>query len=142
MARGRQQASALIIHYHFIRKLKHITNKLNPDALLPCPRAECHSLKAALECILAGSYWPNDRVKSIRPEATGACERCGEPDSALHQFWTCSHNQHIDDPRVSTAQDLIPLAVAEANVFPCLWLRGMLPRDRLVVPVRFSPLVR
>ena len=107
--------------------------------MLPCPRAEAHSLKAALECILAGAYWPNDRVKLIRPEVDDACPRCGQPDSALHQFWTCAHNERIEDPRVASTQDLIPLAVDEADIFPCLWLRGLLPSSRLVVPKSFSP---
>ena len=130
---GKGAAAGICIEHTLAvhRKLKHTTNRLNPDALLPCPRAEAHSLKAALECILAGSYWPNDRVKSIRPEATDTCSRCGQPDSALHQFWTCAHNEHIDDPRVVSTQDLIPLAVAEADDFPCLWLRGLLPSSRL-----------
>ena len=59
----------------------------------------------------------------------------------MHQFWTCTHNQHIDDPRVATTQDLIPLAEAEADIFPCLWLRGLLPSSRIVVPRSFSPVV-
>ena len=138
---GKGAGAGISIDHSFSvhRSLKSKTNKLNPEDNLPCSKDELPALKAALECVLAGPYWPNDRVKSVRPEACSACERCREEDSALHQFWTCPCNNSIVDHRVSRAQDSVPLAVAEADNFPFLWLRGLLPADRLVVSVRHQP---
>ena len=120
--------------------LKRRTNKLNPDVLLPCPSSEVHALKGALECLLAGSFWPAERVRSIKPEADGLCAKCGQLDTPLHQFWTCSHLDTIDDNRIASTQDLVQLAVDGSQHYPCLWLRGLLPASMLAIPDMYSPI--
>ena len=58
------------------------------------------------------------------------CPRCGvESETALHAFWTCSHNCKLDHNHVNNTHKNISAAVAQSEVFPCLWLRGILPSE-------------
>ena len=87
---------------------------------------------AWLELLLCGGYWPAQRFHDLHPEVPALCPRCRrEPETALHLLWTCPANQYLDDSRVVSTQDLVQSAVDGAELWPCLWLRGLLP-SRLV----------
>ena len=83
--------------------------------------------RCALETIISGSCWPEDRIFECNALHDATCRRCGLPDSDLHTFWTCSKNNNIDDTEVADTQKLIQRAIDESSEFPCLWLRGILP---------------
>jgi len=83
---------------------------------------------AALETVQAAACWGNARVHEIHPEVSPLCSRCGlEPETDLHTFWTCPCNANLEDEEVVSTQKHIPRAVAEAETFPCFWLRGLCP---------------
>ena len=84
--------------------------------------------KAALETILSGCTWPNERVHEAFPHVDNICTRCnGAVDSALHCFWTCPCNANFEHEAVTSTQKLVAQAAKEAADYPCLWLRGILP---------------
>ena len=129
------------------RSLKQQVNKQDPSQAQE--HSDAPATKAALECLLSGSFWPTSRVSSIKPGISATCPRCNEAeDTALHQFWTCPCNAHIEDPRVSSTQDLVPVAEQNAEATPCLWLRGLLPSSNISIPSchlpsnRFQPVFK
>ena len=83
--------------------------------------------RCALETLISGSCWPEDRILECNSLHDSACKRCGLPDSDLHTFWTCSKNKDICDSEVVGTQKLIQRATDESSEYPCLWLRGILP---------------
>ena len=90
--------------------------------------------RCALETIISGSCWPEDRILECNALHNAACRRCGLPDSDLHTFWTCPENDNIADAEVAGTQRLIQRAVDESIEYPCLWLRGILPSSLSNVP--------
>ncbi|MDP6586066.1 MAG: hypothetical protein QF535_15560, partial [Anaerolineales bacterium] len=87
-----------------------------------------YSYKAMLETILSGAMWPASRITSINPFYNNLCQRCKtEPETSLHTFWTCPCNNDIDEPIILQTNKYIQYAVQEAQVYPCMWFRGILP---------------
>jgi hypothetical protein len=91
-----------------------------------------------LETIMSGAMWPAVRVNSISSIFPDLCPRCKlAPETALHTFWTCPCNKDIDEPIIAKTNKHIQRAVDEADVYPCLWFRGLLPTeiiDKVVIP--------
>ncbi len=99
-----------------------------------------YPLKCALETVLGAGAWPEARINSIHPSHSPACTRCGCPlDDALHSFWTCPANSSIEEPSVVDSQNLIDEAVANADEFPCMWLRGILPAKFTYIDPLYNP---
>ena len=87
-----------------------------------------------LKTIQAGAFWgPARRATMANHEA---CPHgCGamDPDD-LHVFWTCPGLSSIDHPDVVSTQPLVPRAVEQKAIYPCLWLRGLLPSSFTTMP--------
>ena len=91
---------------------------------------ELYALKSAIETVMCGATWPNERVASCHPEVDPICCRCGKArDTSLHSFWLCPANATIEDAAVVESQYLIPAAQNKSAEYPCLWLRGILPEN-------------
>ena len=95
--------------------------------------------RCALETISTGACWPEDRILECNALHDATCKRCGMPDSDLHTFWTCEHNNNLEDSEVVGTQKLIDRAVAESEEYPCLWLRGILPSNLSTIPDEYLP---
>jgi len=97
------------------------------------------NIKAILETLMAGAIWPAMRVNEAYPDFSPLCPRCGQPEDALHCFWTCPANCNIEDHDVSKTQSLVAAAQEKSNDFPALWLRGLLPANFIEIPPEASP---
>ena len=96
---------------------------------------DMYSFRCAIETVIAGACWPASRVAEIHPHFELTCPRCGAlVEDSLHTFYLCPSNNNIEDPAVSQTQTLIQAAVAEAESYPCLWFRGVLPASLAPVP--------
>ncbi len=99
-----------------------------------------YPLKCALETVISAGAWPEDRIHQIHPSVSAQCKRCGGPvDDALHTFWLCPANEHIEDRAVETTQCLIPAAQQLSVEYPCLWLRGILPSKFTDIDPQYDP---
>ena len=82
-----------------------------------------------LELFLTGGYWPQERLSQIHGHVASVCPRCSlAPESPFHLMWDCPANAEIRDSRVKGTQELISQAKQGFEDYPCLWLRGMLPK--------------
>ena len=90
--------------------------------------------RCALETVVSGSCWPEDRIAECNSLHNAACKRCGLPDNDLHTFWICAHNNNLQDPEVVGTQELIDRAINESEEYACLWLRGILPSSLNKIP--------
>ena len=96
--------------------------------------------KCTLEAIMSNCMWPADRIHNISPSYSPLCPRCGlEPETALHCFWTCPCDDHIEDQAVAASQRLIPQAIQGVEEFPCMWLRGILPASKTKIADNHLP---
>ena len=87
-----------------------------------------YSQKSALETILCGACWPNDRINSCYGDIPSTCTRCGHPkDDEFHMFWECPFTLAIKDENVSTTNHLARAAKDGLGTAACMWLRGLLP---------------
>ena len=92
-----------------------------------------YSFACALESVLCGACWPADRIHSIHSSYSSVCPRChSAPETSLHTFWECPNNDLIDDEAITTTQSLKPAAIANADLLPCFWLRGIVPESLLM----------
>ena len=83
-----------------------------------------------LQLFMTGGYWPQHRLAEIHPDQSATCPRCASaPETAFHLLYECAANEDIDDPRISENTDLIFKAREGVRQYPCLWLRGLLPRS-------------
>ena len=99
-----------------------------------------YAFKCALETVISAATWPNARVAEAYPQVSPKCVRCGaENDDALHCFWQCPANNNIEEESVSSTQSLCGAAQAQVLTHPCLWLRGILPRDLTNIPEEYLP---
>ncbi len=99
-----------------------------------------YNVKCLLETIISAATWPAQRIHDINPEYSNLCPRCkGQPETALHCLWTCPSNAFIEDEAVRITQDLVPTATTQSEVLPCLWLRGIMPSEFLVIPPEAQP---
>ena len=93
-------------------------------------REGIHDKAAALETIMVGACWAPDRKAShnLIPQSENVCQFCGALGvDDYHQFWACPKLADSTWPEVSSTQQYVPKASAEAMSLPCLWLRGLLP---------------
>ena len=121
---------------------KGLENGLHVNATLSWLRnikKENSNIKAILETLLAGAIWPAMRINEAYPEYSTLCIRCGQPEDALHCFWTCPANCNIEDDEVRKTQHLVVVAQEKSNDFPALWLRGLLPASFIDIPPEASP---
>jgi len=96
-------------------------------------RNETDKSKAgALETIMCGACWPNARVHGCHPEVSNICQRCKMAiDTSMHCFWMCTANDDIADEAVSASRYLIKDAITSPEEESCMWLRGLLPLDKV-----------
>ena len=88
-----------------------------------------YQVLAALETVICGACWPNSRLGEHYVDAPSLCPRCNrEDETPLHMFWQCEANNAITDPAVVNTQSLAQEASSNAHIFPCYWLRGILPQ--------------
>ena len=96
------------------------------------------SFKSLLETIMSGAMWPASRVHQINPFFSDLCPRCGTaPETSLHAFWTCPCNSSIEESIIEKTNKYVQRAVEEADLFPCMWFRGLLPSsmtDAIAIP--------
>ena len=85
----------------------------------------------ALQNIIASAMWPASRVHEAFPLTPDMCLRCGEREDLFHTFWGCACNSNIEDDSVQSTQKYIPDATREVTALPCLWLRGILPYNKV-----------
>ena len=100
-------------------------------------RERIYDRTAALETIMVGGCWPPHRkyLANMIGEEQDVCSLCGHaPCDELHQFWTCSALADSEWPEIAATQYLVPHAVRDVSVVPCLWLRGLLPGNLNALP--------
>ena len=86
-----------------------------------------------LETFLCGGYWPMLRRHQCGLADSPTCKRCGlADDSAFHMLWGCGANVLVDHSDVTSTQGLCAMACAGAQSYPCLWLRGLVPKECVV----------
>ena len=82
----------------------------------------------ALEVLVSGASWPQERISQAYTGEQNVCQLCGHsPCDSLHTLWTCPCIAGFDDPAITNSEHLIPLASNEGHQYPCLWFRGILP---------------
>ena len=85
--------------------------------------------------------WPADRVHQCNAEVSNVCPRCGlSPETSLHCFWQCPANDNIQDEHITKTQSLAEAAIRQSGQYPCLWLRGILPKGFITIPDEDLPL--
>jgi hypothetical protein len=57
----------------------------------------------------------------------------------LHCYWTCPASCNREDEAVASTQHLVQAASSKSADQPCLWLRGILLQDSIVVPREAMP---
>ena len=99
-----------------------------------------YNIRCLLETIISGATWPAQRIHELHADFPGICPRCGrEPETALHCYWTCAANSNIQEAAVQDSQDLVNTAREKSDDNPCLWLRGILPKRFVSIPLEESP---
>ena len=91
-------------------------------------------LKAgAVATVASGASWPmSDRHEAGWSESAICC-RCGqEPETWLHQTWTCPNNKDMDS--FKKIAHLEQQAIDQAECQPCLWARGLVPKAMIRLP--------
>jgi predicted HD phosphohydrolase len=79
---------------------------------------------------MSAAMWPATRISAINLLYPDICPRCHqEPETPLHTFWTCPCNEKIDETNITKSNKYIKRAVEEADTYPCLWFRGLLPNS-------------
>ena len=99
-----------------------------------------YAARCALEAVISGSTWSNARIHEIISSHSEFCPRCGVVDSDLHTFWLCTHDKLIKHPAIESTDKLTQSACTEVADFPCLWLRGICPRQLTVIPEEHHPI--
>ncbi len=93
-------------------------------------------LQAALETVMVGAAWPQARIGDIFTDVTMACLLCGEPIcDSRHIHWNCPCVNSIEDEAISNSNLLVPMANEESEEYPCVWLRGLMPKPFATIPV-------
>ena len=79
---------------------------------------------AALDSVVAGGVCTGDRFG-----AGTRCVFCGDPDSSLLRFYTCSRLGNIPDPQgyIAKTRWAIQRAKVEGNEWQVFWFRALLP---------------
>ena len=134
-------ATTLALHRHI-----HLVNagQRSEDALFEqCLEKQLEiwheSAMSWLEIFLVGGYWPQARYATLRSDVSAKCQRCGlEDETAFHLLWGCRCNADIADHRVQDTQALYGQACEHAVHFPCLWLRGILPRELVAINTPYA----
>ncbi len=62
-----------------------------------------------------------------------------DAETDLHTFWSCPANACIEDECVTNTQELITQAESGADIYPCLWLRGILPAFLTYIATEYLP---
>ena len=94
-----------------------------------------------LETIISGATWPAERINEIQPEFQPNCPRCGaNSEDEMHCYWLCPCNDDIDDSRVKDTQSLCTAAKLRVADEPCLWLRGIMPDNKIQIPPEELPI--
>ena len=101
-----------------------------------------HAKAAACEVVLSAGCWsPFKKWKAgLVTQDAAVCTKCGAQQcDDFHQFWACE--SHINDTAddIVNSQQYVSQAQAEIDVYPCLWLRGVLPESLVTIPSRFNP---
>ena len=90
-----------------------------------------------LETLLIGACWSQKRLL-VTSGLEGTCPLCDAPNpDDLRNFWTCPELVRTNEVEVTGAQYLVKDAVAGAEEFPCLWLRGCCPNGFVAITSEF-----
>ena len=137
--------TATLSLYQHISMLNKSTADEEREALVDEPSMEWQAdlwlptASSWLELFLTGGYWPQQRLASIHQHVSDQCTRCNAAvESAFHLIWECPCNGDIRDARVVDSQPLIFEARRSAHEFPCLWLRGLLPKELVAISTPFA----
>ena len=97
------------------RNGKGMENDVDWRATFACMQSsksrEDYAYKCALEAIISGSTWSNDRVHEIDQSHSALCPRCGVIDSDLHTYWLCPANQQFDSQQFRAPTGWLKLLV-------------------------------
>ena len=98
----------------------------------------------ALETIMCGCCWSPARTLAAYPSANINPCGCGEPvPDEYHQYWGCPLLASAVDIDIRNSNKHTSMCNDEYTMYPCLWLRGLLPNSLLVtdsVPLAQFPL--
>jgi len=113
-----------------LKFLRNTRTNTNPD----------YRFVACLETIIAAGAWPAARIHEVHPDFSSECPRChAAPETALHTFWQCPCNNDIDHIAVKHTQVLCKEAAKGVELFPCFWLRGIMPAEFTEIPDEYCP---
>jgi hypothetical protein len=136
---SRNESSVALASAHFLGKGLEKGADWEPTLLvlrtLRAAKDKSHDRIAAIETILSAACWSQARVASISSESA-QCPRSGHPNcDDLHTYWQSPANSNVQDKEVADTQYLCHRAEQQAPLTPCLWLRGILPRDPSLKPL-------
>ena len=63
----------------------------------------------------------------------------GVRNTSFHCYWECPSNNEIDDPIIQDTANLAHTAAIGAVEYPCLWYRGILPKNLVSLPPGTEP---
>jgi len=99
-----------------------------------------YQFKAAINSIISGCCWSAARINSINDNFPSSCNRCGAlVEDDLHTFWTCPCNDAIEHEFITKSNVYIKDALTGVHKYPCLWLRGILPKEFTTLPDNIKP---
>lgn len=105
---------------------------------------KCREAQLAL-CIACGSMWTGARVKAAGLSQDDKCQLCGAVDDDFHQAWGgCPVIEAAALPEVVRTKHWERRASEQAERYPCLWLRGLLPEELMppIPPPHAESLIR
>ena len=87
-----------------------------------------HQHAGVFRTVSQGAFWTRDRKKLAGYIDSDLCPRCKvAQETPFHQFWECSANLQLG-LEVESTQSLVILARQQHTMYPCLWLRGLVPK--------------
>jgi len=105
----------------------------------------CGRQAALLESVLRGGCWSPARALASGSSAGSSPlpRRHGLLTADdFHTFWSCPNLTEVEGPDAAGSQHLVAMATAGYQAFPCLWLRGLLPREFEVVESELASSLR
>ena len=64
---------------------------------------------------------------------------CGQPDTPLHAYWTCSRFDTDTSDEITRPKHLVTEAINTSEHLPCMWFRGILPSNLTDLPAGIPP---